>query len=97
MTTTDPEYHGVCIGEGCPVPHDAPDVSRETSEPTPILSGRFAIYETPAGGYHLAYRTEEGPDEDQHFDVPAHLVKVFNHIGGNPRGIMGRLLGKFGG
>ena len=46
--------------------------------PQPILRGRFSIFETPAGGYHLTWRAEdaEGPDADQHIPIPPHMVKL---------------------
>lgn len=73
------------------------DVSRETSPvPEPVMSGKFAIYQTPQGGYHLAYRTDDA-EEDRHIDVPAHLVKMLNTVGANPKGLMGKMMGMFGG
>lgn len=97
MTTTDDEYTGVCIGEGCPVPHDKPDVSRETSPaptgPEPLLEGKFAIYPTPAGSYHLVYRLVNG-EEDIHFEIPTPMAAILNQMmaGVAPTGMMARVL-----
>lgn len=75
------------------------DVSRETSTveigPAPVMRGDYSIYETPGGGYHLAYTTDDS-QETQHFDVPGQYIKMFGSMG-NLRGFMGRVLGKFGG
>jgi hypothetical protein len=45
--------------------------------PEPMLKGRFAIYETPDGGLHLAYRAD-GEDEDRHVPIPALALKVMS-------------------
>lgn len=44
-----------------------------TPEPSELFSGRFTLYETPGGGYHLAYRPD-GDEELHHFDIPAAVV-----------------------
>ena len=38
------------------------------------------MYETPTGGYHIAYR-EEGTDEVKHIEIPGHIVKMASAIG----------------
>ena len=43
--------------------------------PVPVLSGTFGLYETPSGGFHLAYRIA-GEDTDRHFEVPAFAVRA---------------------
>lgn len=43
----------------------------------PIVTGRFTVYETPNGGYHIAYI---GDNEDQkdthHMEIPPALVAM---------------------
>lgn len=41
--------------------------------PVPSMRGVFSLYDTPGGGYHIAFRAQ-GADEDGHFEVPAMLV-----------------------
>jgi hypothetical protein len=38
-------------------------------------SGKFNVFETPNGGYHLVY-VLRGETEARHFAVPAYLVKM---------------------
>lgn len=44
-------------------------------DPVPLLKGKFAVYETPAGGVHLVVRSDEDT-EDRHVEVPPYLVKL---------------------
>lgn len=48
--------------------------------PEPKLKGRFNLYNTPDGGFHIAYQedaTEENPDPQiQHIDIPGQLVRA---------------------
>lgn len=70
------------------------DVSRETSPgPELIVEGKFAIYQTPNGGYHLVYRPSTS-EEDHHFEVPAAASAIFQQVmgGASPGGFMGRML-----
>jgi hypothetical protein len=64
------------------------DVPRGTSGPAPMLAGKFALFETPDGGIHLAYRPD-GADEDEHIDVPGIYVKMMKKAGQGRRGILG--------
>lgn len=59
--------------------------------PEPILKGRFAIYATPDGGLHLAYRAD-GDDEDRHVPIPALALKVMQHKVGKAN--LNRLFGR---
>jgi hypothetical protein len=43
--------------------------------PEPFLKGRFNLYETPEGGYHLAY-IPDGETETKHMEIPAMAVKT---------------------
>lgn len=57
------------------------DVEKVT-EPAPFLKGKFAIYETKDGGYHLVYRPDN-VEEDQHVEIPGMYVKLMNSKMGN--------------
>jgi hypothetical protein len=59
--------------------------------PEPILKGRFAIYETPDGGLHLAYRAD-GEEEDRHVPIPPLALKVMSARVG--KGNLLRFLGR---
>lgn len=43
--------------------------------PVPVIKGRFNVYETPGGGYHIAY-VRDGEKEIQHIDLPAALMNA---------------------
>jgi hypothetical protein len=43
--------------------------------PEPLIKGRFTLYETTDGGYHLAYMPD-GEAESKHLEVPAWVVKM---------------------
>lgn len=56
----------------------------ETEESVqPIMRGRFSLYQTPDGGFHIAFRLE-GEDEDRHQEIPGTLVKLARMGGRNP-------------
>lgn len=44
------------------------------SLPEPFLKGRFNLYETPDGGYHLSY-LPDGETETRHMEIPGKAVK----------------------
>lgn len=44
--------------------------------PEPILKGRFNLYETPDGGYHIAYIADGDGDETRHMEIPAMVVRM---------------------
>lgn len=56
-----------------------PDETQEVDTPnetiTPRVRGKFALFDTPDGGLHVAYRPD-GQDTDQHFQVPGHILKM---------------------
>ena len=54
---------------------------------TPSISGRYTLYETPDGGYHIAYN-RDGDDEIHHIDIPPALVKMAKMAGKNPAAFM---------
>lgn len=43
--------------------------------PVPFMRGVFALYDTPDGGIHLAFRPDDA-SEDQHQQIPAHIVNL---------------------
>lgn len=43
--------------------------------PVPIIKGRFNVYDTPDGGYHIAY-VRDGEDEIQHMTIPGMLINA---------------------
>jgi hypothetical protein len=58
--------------------------ARQSAEPEPQLApdrvapssqGTYAIYDTPAGGYHLAYRPKDAT-ADEHLEIPPFIVKM---------------------
>jgi hypothetical protein len=42
----------------------------------PMSSGTYAIYQTPQGGWHIAYLPSDTTDT-QHFEIPAMAVQLF--------------------
>lgn len=47
----------------------------ETQPPDPLLKGRFTLYETSDGGFHIAYLVD-GKPEPCHVEIPAMVVRV---------------------
>lgn len=43
--------------------------------PEPILKGRFNLYETPDGGFHIAYLADDDT-ETKHFEIPAMVIRM---------------------
>lgn len=72
--------------------HD--DGEDQAAAPEPLSKGRYSIYETPDGGYHLAYRPD-GADEDGHMQIPAAIVRMAK-AGAGGQGTLGRLKAMFG-
>lgn len=60
--------------------------------PVPFLKGTFAIYETPDGGYHIAYKVE-GETETQHMEIPGAALKMAKAMSGvsNPFAMFGAM------
>lgn len=68
------------------------DDAAQPTEPAPFMRGRFSIYATVQGGYHLVWRAE-GEAEDQHADVPPMIVKLARKGGMNPMDALRALSG----
>jgi hypothetical protein len=43
--------------------------------PTPLMNGKFSLYDTPDGGYVIAYQPE-GDQETRRIEVPAIVVRM---------------------
>jgi hypothetical protein len=43
--------------------------------PEPILKGRFNLYETPDGGFHIAYIADDTTDT-RHLEIPAMVIRM---------------------
>lgn len=43
--------------------------------PEPILKGRFNLFETPDGGFHIAYVADD-ETETRHLEIPAMIVRM---------------------
>lgn len=50
-------------------------MSTPESPPEPILKGRFNLWQTPEGGFHIAY-IGDGEDETRHLEIPAMIVRM---------------------
>ena len=44
--------------------------------PEPILKGRFNLYETPDGGFHIAYIADDDTDNTRHLEIPAMVIRM---------------------
>jgi hypothetical protein len=40
-----------------------------------LMHGRFSLYETPEGGYHIAYALDNTADT-RHLEIPAMVVRM---------------------
>ena len=47
----------------------------EPAAPEPALKGRFTLYDTPEGGYHIAYQAD-GEDETRHLEIPGMVIRM---------------------
>lgn len=45
------------------------------SVPVPFMKGRFNVYETPDGGFHIAYQ-KDGTEEIEHINLPGPLIRA---------------------
>jgi hypothetical protein len=53
------------------------DTEMQQTEISPRIRGRFALYDIPDGGIHVAWIPEDSPDEDtQHFEVPGMVLRM---------------------
>lgn len=65
------------------------DAGSKGNQTAPVLAGRFAIFTTPDGGYHLAYRPDES-EEDEHVQIPGFYVKLMRKRAGS-KGLLGMI------
>lgn len=48
----------------------------EIQQPEPIMTGRFNLFETQGGGFHIAYLPDGENQETQHIDIPAAIINA---------------------
>jgi hypothetical protein len=48
-------------------------MSEIEAAPQPVMKGRFNLYETPDGGFHIAYQ-KDGEEKIEHIDVPGFVI-----------------------
>jgi hypothetical protein len=49
------------------------------TEPLPVLSGTFALYDLPSGGVHVVARFA-GEDHERHRDIPPFAVAMARRL-----------------
>lgn len=62
---------------------------------TPLIKGRFSIFEAPDGGYHLTY-LPDGTEEEQHVTIPGMYVRLARAQMGGKGGLKKITKGLFG-
>jgi hypothetical protein len=63
------------------------------AEPQAFIRGRFSIYETPDGGFHIA-AIFDGEDETRHTEIPGAMLKMAGMLGGgNPLSMLRSMFG----
>jgi hypothetical protein len=69
-------------------------MSELTPQPEPFLRGTFALYETPDGGYHIAYKPD-GEEDTRHAEIPGAALKMAQALSGskNPFAVIGKMMG----
>lgn len=68
----------------------------ETTDPVAIMKGRFNLFQTPDGGFHISYQKDEeyrveGEPEIMHIDVPGFVIngaKMFAESGASLSDVM---------
>lgn len=58
----------------------AEENEKPSEKPVAFMKGKFAIYETPEGGLHIAYLVE-GTEETRHIALPAAAIKMAGMMG----------------
>lgn len=51
------------------------DPIQEVITPTPLVQGKFALYETPKGGMHLSLQVD-GEAEPRHVEIPPLMIRM---------------------
>jgi hypothetical protein len=59
------------------------------------MKGTFSVYNTPDGGYHIAYRLE-GESETNHAEIPGAALKLAASLSGskNPFAMLTKMVGR---
>lgn len=47
----------------------------DAAPPEPAMKGRFTLYDTPEGGYHIAYQAD-GDAETRHLEIPGMVIRM---------------------
>ena len=70
-------------------------VDQGAAAPEPFMKGTFSVYNTPDGGYHIAYKLE-GEDETNHAEIPGAALKMASALSGtkNPFAMVGKMMGR---
>lgn len=71
-----------------------PTQPQAETTPDAVIKGRFALYETPDGGYHLTYQPDGEPDA-KHVQIPGFYVKMALKQAGGKGGLR-KLMNAFG-
>lgn len=75
MSTPKPEDEAG-LEEGTPEFEAVAIEAAESAKTEPFMKGKFSLYETPGGGIHLSYWTEQ--HGEGHRDFPGRLVKMMS-------------------
>jgi hypothetical protein len=78
------------------VNHSTPQIAEvNRQDPTPIMKGTFSVYDTPDGGYHIAYKLE-GETDTNHAEIPGAALKMAATLSGskNPFAMIGKMMGR---
>lgn len=49
--------------------------------PEAFMKGKFSLYNTPDGGYHIAYKEDGDDTETKHIEIPGHIAKMAKMMG----------------
>jgi hypothetical protein len=49
--------------------------------PEPFMKGKFSLYETPDGGYHIAYKEDGEDTETKHIEIPGYIAQMAKKMG----------------
>lgn len=61
----------------------------------PKMKGRFALYDTPDGGFHIAYQQDDS-EKVEHIEVPGKIIKMAQMLesgGMNPAKMLKAMMG----
>jgi hypothetical protein len=73
VTVSEPTENGQAIST------NSSPMTAEINGPKLMSQGSYAIYETPAGGWHVSYLPHD-TEKTQHFEIPALAVQMFRQM-----------------